>query len=276
MRRNADHPETIEVPTWYYQQFDADWTRDCPGETFGGWRRTELELAPARTALVVMHAWDAGTAAQYPGWWRCEEYLTRADQICATVFPRLLTAVRGSPVRVVHVGGLPYAARYPGHRLAVESSGPEPPAPERVSPDPLVDRLRAFKADHGFVGAHNRADVDRGWQHVDFPPAARPRDDEWVVTTSQQLFAFCQRHGISHLVYAGFAINWCLLMLPGGMIEMSRRGLLCSALRQAVTAVENRESARGELNKEEGLWRVAVEFGFVYDVDDFVDAIAHA
>lgn len=96
------------------------------------------------------------------------------------------------------------------------------------------------------------------------------------VTSSHQMHAFCGRHGITHLVYAGFAINWCLLMLPAGMIDMGRRGLLCSALRQAVTAVENRESARGEGHKEEGLWRVAVEFGFVYDVEDFIRAISAA
>jgi hypothetical protein len=51
---------------------------------------------------------------------------------------------------------------------------------------------------------------------------------------------------------------------------MRRTGMICSALRQAVTAVENRESARTEAHKEEALWRVALAFGFVFDVDDFV------
>ena len=55
---------------------------------------------------------------------------------------------------------------------------------------------------------------------------------------------------------------------------MSRRGLMCSAVRQAVTAVENKETARRELGKELGLWRVALAFGFVFDVDDLVGALA--
>jgi hypothetical protein len=59
-------------------------------------------------------------------------------------------------------------------------------------------------------------------------------------------------------------------MSPGGMVDMRRTGMICSALRQAVTAVENRESARLESHKEEALWRVALAFGFVFDVDDFV------
>ena len=37
--------------------------------------------------------------------------------------------------------------------------------------------------------------------------------------------------------------------------------------------MENKESARREGHKEEGLWRVALAFGFVYDVDDFVKAL---
>ena len=49
---------------------------------------------------------------------------------------------------------------------------------------------------------------------------------------------------------------------------------MCSALRQAVTAVENKETARHELAKKIGLWRVALAFGFIVNVDDFVAAIA--
>ncbi|MDF2670404.1 MAG: hypothetical protein K0R67_2710, partial [Paenibacillus sp.] len=87
------------------------------------------------------------------------------------------------------------------------------------------------------------------------------------------LFALCKEHGINHLIYTGFAINWCLLLSPGGMADMTKHGIICSAIRQAVTAVENKETARQELNKEQALWRVALAFGFVYDVDDFVQAV---
>ena len=51
---------------------------------------------------------------------------------------------------------------------------------------------------------------------------------------------------------------------------MQKYGVMCSALRQATTAVENKETARQELCKEIALWRVALSFGFVFDVDDFV------
>ncbi len=56
------------------------------------------------------------------------------------------------------------------------------------------------------------------------------------------------------------------------MLDMSRHGIMCSAIRQATTAVECRESARTQSHKEEGLWRTALAFGFVFDVDDLIAA----
>jgi hypothetical protein len=71
----------------------------------------------------------------------------------------------------------------------------------------------------------------------------------------------------------GFAINWCLLKSPAGMVDMSRLGYLCSAIRQCTTAVENKASAREEWGKEMGLWRVSVAFGFVFDSRMLIKAL---
>jgi hypothetical protein len=117
-------------------------------------------------------------------------------------------------------------------------------------------------------------DVALGFAKLDFAPQARPVGQEGIAENAEQLFALCIDAGINHLIYAGFAINWCLLMSPGGMLDMSRRGLMCSVLRQAVTAVENRETARLELGKQLALWRVSLAFGFVFDVDDFAGSIS--
>ena len=263
----------VSLRTWYYRQFDADPARDVPAEGYGGWQNAPLELDLARTAVVLMHAWQFGSATEYPGLHRAEEYIPRSDAICRDVLPPLLTAVRASTVPMVHVAFPSYAARCPGYGRALALAGPEPKGPEPVQPGLVAERLHRFRLDHVYPGAHNRADIDRWWQQVDFPAEARPVGDEWVVTSSPQLLALCRHLGVDHLVYAGFAINWCLLMLPCGMVDMSRHGLQCSALRQAVTAVESRESARGERYKEEGLWRVSVAFGFVYDVADFAAAL---
>jgi len=269
----------MQVRAHYYRQFHADHDRDVPAEGYGGWRSAELEIDPARTALVVMHAWDCGTRQRFPGWWRSVEYLPRAEHIMQTVFPPLLAAVRAAPLKLYHVvgGAGDYYRHYGGYRRTVELAGPEPAPPEKIRADRSLKRLRKFRMTHSRQGPENRPDIVRGLKAMkDFPPAARPVGDEPVAATTRQLFAVCKRDGVSHLVYAGFAVNWCLLLEPGGMAEMSRRGLICSAIREAVTAVENRETAREELCKSVALWRVGLAFGFVFDVDDFVAALQSA
>ncbi|MCX5758408.1 MAG: hypothetical protein NTU83_07880 [Candidatus Hydrogenedentes bacterium] len=130
-----------------------------------------------------------------------------------------------------------------------------------------------FRTAHTFVGHHNEEDVKRGFARLGFMPEARPLDSEGVAENGRQLFALCKEKEINHLIYAGFAINWCLLLSPGGMAEMQRYDVMCSALRQATTAVENGATARFELCKEIALWRVSLAFGFVLDVDDFIRAL---
>jgi hypothetical protein len=258
----------------YYQQFDADYDLDVPGEGYGGWKRAEIEVSLDHTAVVVMHAWDCGTREEYPGWHRAVEYIPRSYEICRNVFPGLISAVRDSGLTLFHVvGGGDYFKKYPGHKRALDLAGPEPDGPEHIDGDPVLEELRKFRSDKVFVGAHNRDDVSRGAKNLDFPEEARPAGDEGIAQNAHQLFALCREAGVNHLVYAGFAINWCLLLSPGGMADMNKMGFMCSAIRQAVTAVENRETAREELCKEIGLWRVALAFGFVFDVEDFIEGI---
>jgi nicotinamidase-related amidase len=264
----------MKVTTSYYQQFDADPSLDVPGEGYGGWRETEIEISPQHSAVVVMHAWDTGTPEQYPGWHRCVEYIPRAQQICREVFPPLLQAVRKSPLKLFHVvSDGSYYKNLPGYRKALDLAGPPQPV-ESIESDPSLAQLREFKREHVFVGKHNEPDVSAGFADLDFAPEAKPIGDEGIAENSDQLFALCKEAGVNHLIYAGFAIDWCLLISPGGMVDMSRRGIMCSAVRDAVTAVENKETARDELCKQIALWRVALAFGFVFDVDNLIEALA--
>jgi len=268
---------TVTVPAHYYQQFDADLALDVPAEGYGGWGKADIPLALEHTAVVVMHAWDTGTPEEFPGWHRAVEYLGRADYIGQHVFPPLLAAVRRSPLHLFHVvGGGDYYRHLPGYQRAAALAGQEPEPSPQVEADPVLGELREFRRRHVFVGPHNEADVKAGFQRVDFMPSARPLGDEGVAENGRQLFALCREAGVNHLIYTGFAINWCLLLSPGGMWDMQQYGVLCSTIREAVTAVENKETARQELCKSLALWRVALAFGFVFDLEDILTALAGA
>lgn len=263
----------FRLPAQLYRQFDADAALAVPAEGYRGWHTVDVDLSPAHTALVIMHAWDCGQPYEFAGWRRAVEYTPRANRILDEVFPPLLTAVRASPLPVFHVvGGRDYYSHLPGYQRAVRLAGAAAPL-MRVAPDSTYNDLRELRAAEASPGARNAADVSAGFARLDFAPAARPLDDEGIAENAAQLAALCRAHAINHLVYIGFALNWCLLMSPGGMVDMARYGCLCSTIREAVTAVENRETAREEREKQQALWRVAVEFGFVFSLSDFVHAL---
>ncbi|MFW5868353.1 MAG: hypothetical protein ACOCX2_11085 [Armatimonadota bacterium] len=265
---------TLPIRAQYYEQFDADFSLDVPAEAFGGWKSAELEINPDRTALVVMHAWDCGAYEEFPGWWKRVPYIPIADRITREVFPPLLRTVRESPLPLFHVvGGGEYYTHLPGYQRAVELAGSAQATPEQIDADPVLERLRQFKQD---LIAHNIEDTRRGFERVDFPDEARPVGDEGIAANAPQLLALCRDAGVNHLVYVGFAINWCLLLSPGGMADMSKHGVMCSTIREATTAVENAETAREQLAKQIALWRVALAFGYVFDLEDFLTALSSA
>ena len=259
----------------YYQQFDADFNLDVQAEGYGGWKKAEIEISPQHTAVVLMHAWDCGTRQQYPGWHRVADFIPRATKICETVVPNLLAAVRASPLRLFHVVAPgEYYKHLPGYDTAVQHALPEPPRPPQVDGDPAIEKLYEFKRTHCFPGPHNVDDINRGFANLRYPKVAEPQGDEGVVESGEQLYGLCKKYGVNHLIYCGFAINWCIFYSAGGMLEMERHGCMCSIVRDATTAVENKETARHEWGKETALWRVALQHGFVFDSEDLIVAFS--
>jgi nicotinamidase-related amidase len=242
---------TFHCPVLTYQQFTP---RDG-----NGWHQRRLEFSDAHTAVVVMHAWSPPGPDQLPGWSRAVPYLNEIGPILRTTFPPLLQAIRDRGLPVFHVTGNVPASDQP----ALE-----------VPEDPTWQQLRKWRQDHVFPGAPNQTDVAAGWKSRNLAPAAQPLPGETAAETSAALHAACQAQGINHLIYIGFAINWCLLMSPGGMVDMKRYGYLCSTVAEATTAVENAATTDTRQEYHQALWRVAVEFGFVFHQRDLIHALS--
>ena len=271
----------IEVPTWYYAHFGADYSLDVPAEGFGGWKKTVLPLCPERTVLCVMHAWDNPDQELFPGIYSAVEYLPRAAEIFKTRMPALLKTFRDAGIRVIHIESGEYVHKYEAYRQTqelikeqlAESRKARQFAMPNAAPDPVYHALQKFRGEYVHPGTENRESI-RGAQKVrDIHESVKPLPGEYMLTDSDELQAVCSLHGINHLIYAGFAINCCLLMSPGGMIDMSRRGFICSTVREVTTAVECDFSARDELAKQIALWYTALFFGFVYEQADLEKAL---
>jgi hypothetical protein len=258
------------IPTYYYQSFNADYALENPGEAYGGWKKTELPMDTERTAIVVMHATDIGTIEEVPGYYRCVEYLPRANNIVKTKFPSFLKKVRAKNMKLFHVASYKHVAqKYPGYYKTLRIIKNQEPEPyEKVIQDETLTELKRFKAYNAWVGADNIIDKEKGVKNADFYKETLPENEEEIVLTSSELFGLCKHYGINHLIYTGFAVNACLMISPCGLVDMIRHGIMCSIIPQLTTAVENKESCSRELNKAYGLWAFAMWGGFVYDLAD--------
>jgi len=257
------------VQAWSYAQHGADYSLPHPGEGYGGWKKDSIPIDPAHTAIVVMHAWDCGTREENPHTYRICEYVPRSVQIMNERFPAFLEKVRESGFHLIHIGSQSEKSleELPGYERVKEKWGLGP-TEERIEPDPTWKELRKINSLRVFPGPLHPEDPT----YVrDF--AIMPKDDEDVACTTHQLFRLCKERGINHLIYTGFAINWCLTMSPCGMIDMNRHGFICSAIRELTTAVENKESCAVEEHKEYGLWAFSLCGGFVFDQKDVEDAL---
>lgn len=266
---------TMEIPFRYYRHHNTPESGPGTEAGFGGWQSGSFAFDPARLALVSMHAWHPRTPDAFPGAWRAHPYFHRTRTILKTVYPPLLAAARAAGVPVFHVvGGGDYFRGLPGYQrakaLAAES---EPDSPrDGVPVDETLEALRAFRRDQVYPGAANREDVGRFHAALDFADEARPEGDEGVAENGGQLTALCREAGVNHLLYCGFAVNWCLLLSPGGMADAQRSGALCSIVADATTAIENRETAPGGGAKALALWRIALAYGFVFESRDLIAA----
>jgi len=239
--------QTFQCTVDTYRQFDP--------ASQAGWQRQTLEFSRTNTAIVVMHAWQPPAPGDQPGWVRAVPYLTRARHILRHAYPPLLSAVRTAGLPVFHITG-------------------QPSAPPSVPADQTWASLRTFRDQYVFPGADNINEFTAGLQKRAIAPEAQPLENEASAETNDALHRLCLQHQINHLIYVGFAINWCLLMSPGGMVDMKRYGYLCSTVAETTAAVESRESSPLQGEYHQALWRVALEFGFVFHDADLIAALA--
>jgi len=265
----------VQIPAFYYAQQGADPSRPYPGESFGGWKKTDIPIDWDHTAIIVMHAWAAPDPAENKGVYQCVEYLGRAKQIAETKFPTFLQAVRESGARLIHVaaGFERQLEEFEGYHRVRHKYPPE--EIERIAPSDAMQELRMRH--WRLTGAEDDTDyaqIEAGYANYRF--AVIPRDHEDVVTHANQLLGLCREYGIEHLIYTGFAVNACLIASPCGMLDMERRGVMCSIVGDLTTAVENKESCRTQRHREYGLWQFATQSGFVFLSEELKMALPKA
>jgi len=250
----------------YYDQTSADVILPVPGHGYGGWKTAALAFDLDTTAVIVMHAVELGTPEQFPGMFRSCEYIPRSQEIDRTVFPQLMTAIRGSGLKVYHVSFFPHPIYDNLPDLVTEGANFSYP---HIQASETTRAVFQFKSDYNWPGKQNYADRAESFAQMDFLPNARPIPGELIVQNTNQLFDLCQKDGIDHLVYIGYCVDACIQSSACGMTDMVRRGFLCTTIREATTAVENRETSEHQLTKERALTGI----GLIFALDDFIEGL---
>jgi len=104
----------------------------------------------------------------------------------------------------------------------------------------------------GCACGRERCGVNYGWDGMH--PGLRIGDADLMPDTQSEVYAICQKYGLTHLIYVGFHTQVCLLGKPMGLRAMKSAGLQCVLARDMTDAHPGYDPARQftpDLNTEQ-------------------------
>ena len=270
----------VRLPWHIYRHYPADFSKwDAAAAGFEGWDAQVRELDISRCCLALMHFPDRGLTAdtelgqdcQNPNYLGTVEWIPRAMDVVTFRMPRLIQAARNAGMLVAHVGvGKRFETDKPIWDKCMKEVGEAPAADKDViegSPEWKTQHTR----DVFDLPRQNPPNVPP--HKFTLPAVFVPQGNDIIAAEPWQLHRLLKSRGIDHIIYTGWALNWCLWFSPCGMSDMGRKGYLCSAVRGGCVAIENKESAVGELNLEYALWKTSTMYGYVFELHELTHAL---
>lgn len=168
-------------------------------------------VTPSRTAIAVVDMWD---------WHPCKTFLARSQKFAILLNTRL-NALRETGYHVIFCphGTTAWMKQQPQYRRVLSIDNPrarafDPPLP--------IDLARGTcECEHGrcpAIGSPSKQSP-----HIDVAP-----ND--VLLDGGGLGRYCLEHRIDRVLYAGQALNMCVLTRPFGLIETYRSGVECAVI----------------------------------------------
>ena len=223
-----------------------------------------MPLPMAQTALVLVDIWNTHFI---------ESWRERAEHVTATAIVPVLAAARQAGLTIVHAPSVRVAAQYPQgqcYRPATDTPRPHSP-PEWPPPKPFA--AAPVRMPSTATPASKRRAVHSHWaDRLAMSPHIDVQAGESVVATGAQLHALSQDRRILHLLYVGFATNWCVLGKDYGIRAMKDRGYNPILLRDATTGVEFPDTLHTLQATELAVREVEQQHGFTASNRDFLTA----
>ena len=246
---------TLTLAVRYFQDFTPNGV-PCREENFIR-REIEFSLPVAETALVLVDVWNTHFI---------ESWLERAEFLTLNAVVPVLEAARRLGLTIVHAPCPEVAAQYPQARR----HQPPEPQPKSDWPPPEFHRREGKYA--AYRGPRNQPPGIPPIDNLGMSRHVQVRDNEEVIATGQQLHDLLKAGRILHLLYAGFATNWCIMNRDYGIRAMSRRGYNIILLRDATMGVEFPDTVDTCFATEISIRDAEVQIGFTASNEDFFAA----
>ena len=229
-------------------------------------RQIDMSLPLAATALVLVDVWNAHFI---------ESWIERARKVTLQAIVPALQAAREAGLTVIHAPSPEVASRYPqteSYPLGLDSltltDEPSwPPAAFRQRQGDYAAYVHPRLQPPG-IKIHE----SKTMQNLDISPSIEVKDDDIVIATGEQLHNILSEYGILHLIYAGFAANWCVMHRDYGIRAMYSRSYNIVLLRDCTTGVEFPDTLDKEFVTEITIREVEQQYGFSASNKDFISS----
>ena len=247
---------TLQLRVQYYQDTTSD-NAPVREENFVR-REIDMALPVAQTALVLVDVWNV---------FRRQSTLERAEVIIREAVVPVLAAVREAGITIVHAPSPKIAEQF------AQLARHRPPESEPAPGWPPAEFRRREGPYAAYGGTRHRL-PGRSWpfSELTVSPAIEVREDDAVIATGQQLHELLVERHILHLLYAGFAVNYCVLGRDYGMRAMVKRGYNLILLRDATGGVEYGDTLDSMMATEIAVREVEDRLGFTASNVDFLAA----
>ena len=250
---------TLRLRVRYFQD-SATEGMPCREENFIR-REIDMDLPVAQTALVLVDVWNAHFI---------ESWLERAAQVTREAVAPVLLKARDIGMTVVHAPSPKVAEQF----AQLERHRPPEPLHAPAWPPPEFRRREGVYA--AYRGPRSQPPGIPDIADLGMSPAIEVLDEDFVIATGDQLQELLAQRRILHLLYVGFATNWCIRNRDYGMPAMARRSYNTILLRDATMGVEYPDTLETCLATEIAIRECEQQNGFSASNADFFAACAAA
>jgi len=197
----AKRTKSLRMKVRYYQD-STPLDVPCREERFIR-REIQMKLPIDQTVLVLVDLWDRHFI---------DSWMERAARVTQDAIVPAIERSRAAGILVVHAPSPQVALRF-----SQISRNPDVQQPQEAGPVwPPGDFKRREGAYHAFAGPRNQPPgIDIHWgsmsDDLTISPAIEVRDEDVVISNGFELHHILAERGVLHLIYAGFATNWCVL-----------------------------------------------------------------